>query len=486
MKHIISLFLALALLSCNKASDDLVVLNKIISPAIVTVDAGNKSGTGFFINHSGSIATNYHVIRDSARITVKRNDGSFFAINKIISADADKDLAILSANAKDMPCLEFGSSETVEVGTKIVVIGSPLGLEYSLSEGIISAKRKDDKGKLRYLQITAPISPGSSGSPVVTFDGKVIGIVVLTLKDGQALNMAIPIDDLKDLANKQINNTSPSSTNNLLSEIETILKDPMCSGVIKDDDIADIDLCRRIVDKYPNYPFAHYLYGFNLKNKKLYEDAIVELNKCISIANVITPRYWYEIADCYHELYINNLNAPDKDSLLFHSEKALREAIKINSKYYVAWRLLGFVYSKLGRFSDSLNAYKECLNIRQDDYEVYFFYGYSAHGCGDYNLAIDALIKALSMNSRDSRIYHLLAIYSHELKQYNQEYLYLYDGLKLFPSDKFLLIDATNYYLQIGDAVNGRILYNRLYIVSPNDALDLEDDIRRLEGYNMQ
>ncbi|MBI4025125.1 MAG: trypsin-like peptidase domain-containing protein [Verrucomicrobia bacterium] len=102
-------------------------------------------------------------------------------------------VALLKVEGKDLASLPLGSSEKIEAGIRIVVIGSPLGLEGTLSEGIISAVR-EFPGRDRWLQISAAISPGSSGSPVMNAKGEVIGIATLLLTGGQSLNFAVPIE----------------------------------------------------------------------------------------------------------------------------------------------------------------------------------------------------------------------------------------------------------------------------------------------------
>src|SRR5206468_6507704 len=104
----------------------------------------------------------------------------------------ENDLVVLAVEGKNFPFLTLGQTEVLEPGDHVAVIGSPLGLEGSLSEGIVSAKREGADGARRWLQTTAPISPGSSGSPVLDSNGKVIGIATAVLRGGQSVNFAVP------------------------------------------------------------------------------------------------------------------------------------------------------------------------------------------------------------------------------------------------------------------------------------------------------
>lgn len=178
------------------AQDNLPAIVKRISPAVVVVETqrGNKKGlgTGFFINSQGHIVTNYHVIFGAERATVKTQDGRRYPVKRVIAEDKEGDLVLITADVppREVVPLEI-SGKLPEVGEKIYAIGHPMGLEKTVSEGIVSAIRKLPKlGDI--IQITAPISPGSSGGPVFNSAGQVIGVARATFRTGQNLNFAVP------------------------------------------------------------------------------------------------------------------------------------------------------------------------------------------------------------------------------------------------------------------------------------------------------
>ena len=146
-----------------------------------------KTGTGFFVSADGILLTNRHVVEGAASIGAKTEQGAYFFCQGILAEPKDADLVVLKFEAKDVPFLELASGIHGAPGQKVIVIGNPLGLEGTVSEGIISAIRSDQG----LVQISAPISPGSSGSPVLTEDGKVIGVATLQSREGQNLNFAI-------------------------------------------------------------------------------------------------------------------------------------------------------------------------------------------------------------------------------------------------------------------------------------------------------
>jgi S1-C subfamily serine protease/uncharacterized membrane protein YhaH (DUF805 family) len=183
---------------------DLPTLARNARPAVLLIvgfDANGtvaKSGSGFFISRGGRIVTNWHVVDGVASTAAKTESGAIYNIAGILTYSIQLDLAILKAEADGVPFLPVESMETPEAGTKIAVIGSPLALEGTLSEGIVSAVRKEEKGT--WIQITAPVSPGSSGSPVLNNRGRVVGVATLNSEGRyQNLNFARSSQDLATL-----------------------------------------------------------------------------------------------------------------------------------------------------------------------------------------------------------------------------------------------------------------------------------------------
>ena len=164
---------------------------------ILTYDQQNKllkTGTGFFISPDGELLTNYHVISGGSSIMAKTPTGSMYFLKSVVAASETNDVATLQFFATDVPCLTLGSSANAVEGQRVLVIGNPEGLEGTVSDGIISAFRA---GRTM-IQITAPLSPGSSGSPVLDESGNVIGIATQVLKEGQNLNFAISAEMIRD------------------------------------------------------------------------------------------------------------------------------------------------------------------------------------------------------------------------------------------------------------------------------------------------
>ncbi|RJE47976.1 MULTISPECIES: cell wall-binding repeat-containing protein [unclassified Dehalobacter] len=185
-----------------------------VSPSIVYIEtydsSGNAlgSGSGFIVDSSGKVATNYHVIEGSYSAKVKTAAGTSYDVQKVLSYNETTDLAILKISATGLTAVSLGDSSLIETGDNIYAIGNPFGLENTLSNGLISTKFRDINGTT-YIQISAPISSGSSGGALVDEQGKVIGITAAVYYGGQNLNFAVPINLLKPMLLENINKTLP-------------------------------------------------------------------------------------------------------------------------------------------------------------------------------------------------------------------------------------------------------------------------------------
>src|SRR2546423_4565623 len=189
---------AVFLTAAVHAQETLPALVKRVKPAVVaiaTYDATGEplmTGSGFFLR-PGQVVTNLHVIRGAMRAEIKTLDGKgkIFPVDGTLAIDEEGDLALLNI---DMPLERARSTELApdlpEEGEQIFVIGNPLKLEGSVSDGIVSAVREVPNA-YRIIQITAPISHGNSGSPVFNLRGQVLGVVTVKVTNGQNINLAI-------------------------------------------------------------------------------------------------------------------------------------------------------------------------------------------------------------------------------------------------------------------------------------------------------
>ena len=159
-----------------------------------------RTGSGFFITGAGLAVTNLHVLENASTATITLYNGDVFPLRGVHATSKKFNLAIISieSDADDWDHLTLGDSSKIEPGNSVYVIGSPLELINTMTQGIISHKRRDVSGEI-LIQFTAPISFGSGGSPVLNAYGQVIGIASSSFSYGQNLNLAVPANHIKTL-----------------------------------------------------------------------------------------------------------------------------------------------------------------------------------------------------------------------------------------------------------------------------------------------
>ena len=165
-----------------------------------------SGGSGVIVDKEGYILTNNHVVEGADKVKIRLIDGrEFTAIVK--GQDSRTDLAVLHIKAKDLPVATLGDSDKLEVGEWAIAIGSPFGLEHTVTVGVISAKGRSGLGTGTYedfVQTDASINPGNSGGPLINIDGEVVGINAMIIQPGTGIGFAIPINMAKQILNDLI------------------------------------------------------------------------------------------------------------------------------------------------------------------------------------------------------------------------------------------------------------------------------------------
>lgn len=184
-----------------------------VKPSVVFLEIIDSSGTtigngtGFVVSADGQVVTNAHVVRPAYDMRAKLADGSVRAVLGLLATDEVHDVAIVKLEGGGYSSLELGDSSTLTEGSPVAVIGNPLGLSWTYTEGKVSALRRElpadmaagISAKGPFVQIAALIAPGSSGSPVFTEDARVIGVAQSGFATGAPLGFAVPIEMVKEL-----------------------------------------------------------------------------------------------------------------------------------------------------------------------------------------------------------------------------------------------------------------------------------------------
>ena len=329
------LLIVVALVTCktSPAQENLPDLVKRVKPAIVaivTYDANGAplmTGSGFFLR-PGQVVTNLHVIRGARRCEVKTLDGKgrIYPVAGILDVDEEGDLAMLSV---ELPASRVRSSalasQLPEEGEKIFVIGNPLKLEGSVSDGIVSAVRElPNIGKI--IQITAPISHGNSGSPVFNLKGEVVGVVTIKVTNGQNINLAIGAARVRQLH---------AGKRRLLAELN--MRD-------KNGDPAE-SLYKTGLDS---------LWLGNFDNALAYFENAVNKNPTRADA-------WVQVGYC-------KVKQGKNDEAI----KAYQQAVLLMPDSDEVRNKLGDAYYYSGRLMEAIAAYKEAVRLRPQGAEGYY------------------------------------------------------------------------------------------------------------------
>jgi len=268
-----------------------------VNDAVVIVlayDVNGKlinQGSGVVVDDEGYIITNYHVMKNASKVNIVHSE-LVFENAELIGGDEESDILFIKIPKSDLAVIETPESDDVKIGQKVYAIGSPMGYENTISDGIVSGYRKFDK--INLIQITASISPGSSGGAVVNSKGELVGISTYTITEGQNINFAIPIKDIRKIEAKPY-------VYNVIKPVEPIVKQEETEKQIK--------TVPKYSRTYNPRAFEYLIKGKELIRKaysqetkknelNFYKKAIIELDNAIKLDSSLVEGY-YEAGRVY-------------------------------------------------------------------------------------------------------------------------------------------------------------------------------------------
>ena len=186
------------------SSSDFSSIIEDVVKAVASVRTNLGQGSGVLFNSNGYIITNNHVIDGASEITViDYNGNSYNAV--IVDRDVNADLAVLKINGSSFSYLNFEDSSNINIGDRVIAVGNPLGLSFSVTEGIVSGlNRQIDNSGIGYIQTDVPINPGNYGGPLVNSAKKIVGITTLKFLNTEGLGFAIPANVVENFANSAL------------------------------------------------------------------------------------------------------------------------------------------------------------------------------------------------------------------------------------------------------------------------------------------
>lgn len=431
------------IVSSTLAKEELPDIVKRISPSVVVIyiyDNQGKilsQGSGFFINKKGDVITNYHVLEGGERGAIKTAKGKIYSISSILAEDREGDLIRISAEIPQSAVSPLSiSTSPADVGERIAVIGNPLGLEQTVSDGIVSAVREIPSFG-RIIQISAPISSGSSGSPVVNMKGEVIGVATFQMIEGQNLNFAIPSERVTSLIEGKKYSFTEWTTGReekLVGSAEDLYSTGL-SFLWSGEYNKALPYFEEAVKKNPNYAEAYFFIGYCKHELHLYKDAIEAYKKSIKI-NPNEANAYYNLGLIYQNL------KQYKESIEFFKQSILIDPNNAEGYYFQ-----GFAYCKLELFGEAVKSYKQAIRIKPDYANAYSSMGHAYHALKNNKKAIESYKLAISIDPTMPGTL-LLLVYGHEqgqelIKSYKQ-------AIQMNPDDyiAYCNLGSTYYILQ--------------------------------------
>lgn len=363
----------IASVSSTLSQENLPAIVKKVEPSVVVIITYDREGeilvqgSGFFISKNGNVVTNCHVLQGATRAEVKTTDGSVYPVKNILAEDQEGDLILVSVEISTNAVHPLPISRSLpEKGERIIVIGSPLGLEQTVADGIVSAVREipafTTAGTYEnIIQITAPISQGSSGSPVVNMKGEVIGIATFLIVEGQNLNFAIPSERLARLSPGK-GQTLAERRAGEIEESKHIYRAGIKCLWAENYEKA-LSRFEEAIEKNPRYAEACFLIGHCNDELGHYPEAIEAYKQAIRIKP--------DFADAYCLLAISYSHLGRYEE----SIESSKQAIRIRPDYAEAHLMLGSAYGKLGREHESIESFKQAIRINPDLAEAHFSLG---------------------------------------------------------------------------------------------------------------
>jgi tetratricopeptide (TPR) repeat protein len=361
-----------------------------VSASVVVVhghDAKDKTkiqGSGVVLP-GGAVVTNCHVLKNTARYSVIHRDKTYPAQSR--HSDWDRDVCSLSVTGLNAAPATLGATRPLKVGQRVYAIGAPNGLELTLSDGIISSLRELNSG--RYIQTTAPISPGSSGGGLFDEEGRLIGLPTFYMDKGQQLNFALPVEWVKDLPSRHgAQEKAGQSEIDWLNQAIDLLERQDNPGLLKH--------AQRWTKAQPRNADAWFSLGFIYQEAGQHTKAIDAYQQAIRI----NPKYagaWFGMG-----------NAFDNAGHTAKAIKAYQQALRINPEDAGAWNNLGTAFYKAGQAAKSIDTFQQALRINPEDASAWYNLGNAFENTGQKAKAIESYQQALRINPEDASAWNNL------------------------------------------------------------------------------
>jgi tetratricopeptide (TPR) repeat protein len=400
------------------------------SPAVVVMIALDSlkrpmsQGSGFIVREDGAVVTNYHVINlaDDIKVAV---GGRIRNTAGVLYADPENDFAIVKLEEGKYPFVILGDADSLQVGERIFVIGSPRGLENTISEGLLSGIRRVDSAR-KVLQMTAPISPGSSGGPVFNEKGEVVGIATFLIEDNQNLNFALPINLAKE-------------------------------GLLKKEAVQPRDACQvDFKETAACWSYQGLAWGMRGQHDRAAE----------------AFRHSLSIDSGKLEPYVNLGISYSMTGRYGDAIEMLKKAVEIDPTKVEVLTLLGSVFSDAGRYGEATEVLKRAIAINpqpQGLYQLAVVLGKT----GKPREGITAAVRATQLDPDYFDAHKYLALEYSRLGSYKKAAAAYKSTIRLRPSEPAMHLGLGESYVHMGDKASALEEYKILQKADPKAARKL-------------
>jgi tetratricopeptide (TPR) repeat protein len=363
---------------------------------IVVTDATGAPktlGTGFFVSPDGLVVTNFHVVQGASSIASTNNNKAVFLFQKTVAQPPGVDLAVLKFQANDVPFLRLGRSIDKVEGERVIVIGNPTGLTGSVSDGISSAFRENRS----LIQITAPISQGSSGSQVMDEKGELIGVARLENTQGQNWNFAIAVEKvsaaLMQPSNGQFSGPAlPKVTPTPAIDADAHFDRGMAFLERREYDKA-INEFSEAIRLDPNYVPAYVSRGNAYAIHGAGDKAIDDFTEAIRLDPNVAIIY-FDRGNAYYDH--GNLDKASSD---------YNEAIRLDPNFARAYVGRGDVIRDQGNLDKAISDYNEAIRLEPNYVPAYDGRGLAYGSSRNYDKAISDFTEAIRLDPNDADAY---------------------------------------------------------------------------------
>ncbi|HEV3385057.1 MAG TPA: tetratricopeptide repeat protein, partial [Gemmata sp.] len=415
-------------------------------------------GSGFLVSEDGLVATNHHVIEDAATAQVVLSDNTKYDVEGVASSLPASDLVLLKISGQQFPSLTLADDTLPSVGNKVYAIGNPRGLTNTLSDGLISGVRPVDD-TLSLLQTTASISPGSSGGPLLSQEGKVIGVTTAFIQGGQNLNMVVPVRTLRDAINKKgdLQALASASGPSLLASNDAQKLSDLWAAINKKESEKALQLADQLHESQKGS--APYWYAVGLLQSDLgNQEKAVDAWKASSKLDPNNPSTFFNLGCSYQALdrpveaigayasalnlkpkYINAMNNIALANIAMmdyqHAIKVFNSVLAMDQNYERAHAGLGLAYLSAQQFEAAARSLEKAIAIDRNDATAYSMLGKARFEMNKYEEALEALRAAIRLNANDATAHTYMGRSFGRLARYAEAIHAFEAALHLHPKD---------------------------------------------------